>query len=238
MRHFIMASLQLPSGWMGDCELMFCTASLQLVRYAHNVSTAQEATTALKMLPGKDAYAYHVLRSWDAVVRYVRASTWLPLPRLAPTSHEYEASHMTEHVRMLYNLIDWTHIKYPDNVPFQGIKKGDSVRAGDRALLCCEMQGVLASHKIVVTLQEVRAFQLCKIEYVKSVDKNRLLTLEYALRTGSDPSDAPMKEPSACRKEDLVLNQYFPRAKTFVHSSLTSQNNIAAMVRILHDHEG
>ena len=221
------------SKWLkGDCELKFFNASLQLVRYARNLSSAQETTAALQLLPGKDAYAYHALRSWDAVVRFVKASGLLPLPRLAPTSHEYEASHMTEHVRVLYNLINWSHIKYPEDVPLQGIKKKNSVREGDRALLCCELQEVLASQKIVLTQQEVRDPELSKSKYVQSVDKDRLLTLEHELQNASEPPDAPVKKASACRKEGEVLNQHFRRAKSFAHSSLTSRNKIAEMLKM------
>ena len=139
---------------------------------------------------------------------------------------------MTEHVKILYDFIDWSKIRYSENVPLQGIKKGDRVREGDRALLCCEMQGVLASQKIVLPQQQVRTLQLCKVQYVQSVNKNRLLTLEYELDNASGPSDALVKEPSACRQEDRVLNQHWPRAKSFVHSSLTSQNKIAALLKI------
>ena len=195
-------------------------------------TSAEGAIAALKLLPGKDAYAYHVLRAWDAVVRYVGSSTWLPLPPLVSTSHEYEASHMSEHVQVLYDLIDWSQIKYPENVPLQNMNKNDSVREGDRALLCCEMQGVLASQKIIATQQKVRTLQLSKAEYVQSVDKNRLLTFQSALEDANGLSDAPMKKQSACRKEGEVLNQYWPRAQSFVHSSLTSQNKIATMIKI------
>jgi len=219
--------------WLeGANELCFFNACLQLVRYARNMSSAEGATAALKLLPGKDAYAYHVLRAWDAVVRYVGSSTWLPLPPLVSTSHEYEASHMSEHVQVLYDLIDWSQIKYPENVPLQNISKNDSVREGDRALLCCEMHGVLASQKIIPTQQMVRTLQLSKAEYVQRVDKNRLLTFQNALEDANGPSDAPMKKQSACRKEGKVPNQSWPCAQSFVHSSLTSQNNIATMIKL------
>ena len=139
---------------------------------------------------------------------------------------------MTEHVRVLYNLIEWAQIKYLEDVPLQGIKKNDSVREGDRALLFCEMQEVLASQKIVLAQQKVRDAELSKSEYVQSVDKDRLLTLEHELQNASESPDAPVKKASACRKEREVLNQHFRRAKSFAHSSMTSRNKIAEMLKI------
>ena len=65
----------------------------------------------------------------------------------------------------------------------EDFETNEKLTSGDRALLCCEMQGILASQKIVATQQKVRTLQLSKAEYVQSVDKNSLLKHTHAFQS-------------------------------------------------------
>ena len=162
-----------------EYELLFFSAASALISFSQNKMSASDATSALQALPGLKEYGYHVLRSWGACIRWVRQADLVTLPRLKPMAEEYVASHMSEHVKVIYEIIGsrWGKFKYDSDLRAQGVVKGQPLRCEDRSLIACELQEFLLNLKLVPTQADVRAKKMTPKEYVGLINQDGLRSL-------------------------------------------------------------
>ena len=150
---------------------------------------------------------------------------------------------MSSHVKVIYNAIEagtgWEHVVYPDDEsvlnPTGG--PGATLAPGDRALTSCELQAFMGSLHIFPIQKDmigVTMGQFCSL-----CDRGLLHTLLAELRK-MKAVELPTSV-GASRLEAKAVNDAFPDARSYGHSSLTSKNYLSKfskdLVALLRAHE-
>lgn len=204
-------------------ELSLFSAVHALVGFAHNRMDATSAIERLKGLPGMDTYGYHLLRSWGACVRFLEYNGADYLPVLRPLHEEYCCSKMTAHVKALYSIVGeagWKQIRYIGSVPSHGVVSGRVLSCADRSLLCCDLQQFLQSLGLVPTQNEMKTIT---DSYASACTAKKFLTLAKVLAQTKELVAPQAETMSACRREARVLNELWPDARKYAHSSVIAQ---------------
>ena len=227
--------------WLSpEHELKLLVAAAALVKWARGDETSSAVMLALTELPGMANYAYHVLRSWGAVCGALRDTLKAKckpaiLPKKQDNTEETHAQSMSSHVSYLYEIIDavggWKQITYSHKRKLpQEISGKSTLSYGDRALLCCDLQGLLQSHvpswptQKDAVVKNVHAF--CNV-----VKRNELQALISSLRAMDNIEYLPTA--SKCRLEGQVLDQEWPAARVFDHSALSLKNLANALPKLV-----
>ena len=103
---------------------------------------------------------------------------------------------------------------------------------GNRALLCCELQGLLGNLKLIPDQEEVQDATMPLAQYVSKCKVEVLQNLAHHLQF-LEVRPGVSKHLGECRYEDVEVNKHFPQARKMKNSSLAAKNFCQGLPKVL-----
>ena len=126
---------------------------------------------------------------------------------------EVYAYAMSPHVRLLYEAVDWSRIKFTASTDWSS--KGSTLLLRDRALAACESYSVLARLRFLPSQKD--ACQTTQNEFLLGIDRDRLRSFSASLKKILANTLHLPKNQNVEAKE---LNKHCLHARREKHSSI------------------